>query len=257
MNAFGCDFNQALGDLLALLQIVAVYQVLREAGDSEQRRDDDDYDPRIERIAEQISPEDCQLFYQIGLLGRRDLALAPDPRGGFEMTLLRMLAFRRSSQTEGAKRLSKASPPRKIAASRADDELASESAGMSVAGAPAWNEIIDSLRLSGLERELASNCVLESFDDTRVKLLLSPELAHLRNEKIEKRLQDRLRSYLDSAAVLDLQVASAIGQESPVQAKARQEQELDEEAARAISADPKVRALCEHFDATIEQTLPR
>src|SRR5690606_31520279 len=41
-----------------------------------------------------LPPEDVQLFYQTALLGRRDLPLAPDPRAGFEMVLLRMLAFK-------------------------------------------------------------------------------------------------------------------------------------------------------------------
>ena len=48
----------------------------------------------LERLAQRLSPEDVQLFYQTAIIGRRDLALAPDPRSGFEMTLLRMLAFR-------------------------------------------------------------------------------------------------------------------------------------------------------------------
>jgi DNA polymerase-3 subunit gamma/tau len=41
-----------------------------------------------------LPAEDVQFYYQMGLIGRRDLPLAPDPRGGFEMVLLRMLAFR-------------------------------------------------------------------------------------------------------------------------------------------------------------------
>ena len=45
-------------------------------------------------LAERLSAQDCQLFYQVGLLARRDLPLAPDPQAGFEMSLLRMLAFR-------------------------------------------------------------------------------------------------------------------------------------------------------------------
>src|SRR5699024_9831732 len=52
--------------------------------------------PDAERVAElaaQLQPEDVQLFYQLAARGRRDLGLAPDARTGFEMTLLRMLAF--------------------------------------------------------------------------------------------------------------------------------------------------------------------
>ena len=48
----------------------------------------------LQERATQISPEDAQLYYQIAITGRRDLGLAPDPRTGLEMTLLRMLAFR-------------------------------------------------------------------------------------------------------------------------------------------------------------------
>ncbi|MEM7003298.1 MAG: DNA polymerase III subunit gamma/tau [Pseudomonadota bacterium] len=47
----------------------------------------------VQRQTQQFSAEEAQLFYQIALVGLRDLPLAPDPRTGFEMTLLRMLSF--------------------------------------------------------------------------------------------------------------------------------------------------------------------
>ena len=83
------DYHGALGDLITLLHRIAIAQALPEAvdnsyGDREQ----------ILKFAMALAPEDVQLFYQTGLLGRRDLPLAPDPRSGFEMTLLRMLAFK-------------------------------------------------------------------------------------------------------------------------------------------------------------------
>ena len=83
------DFHAALADLLTLLHRIAIAQALPEAldnsyGDREQ----------ILQFASQLPAEDIQLFYQTALIGRRDLSLAPDPRSGFEMTLLRMLAFR-------------------------------------------------------------------------------------------------------------------------------------------------------------------
>ena len=48
----------------------------------------------IDALAGKLKPEIVQLWYQMALHGRRDLGLAPSPRGGFEMTALRMLAFR-------------------------------------------------------------------------------------------------------------------------------------------------------------------
>ena len=51
---------------------------------------------------ELITAEDAQLFYQIAIKGRDELGLAPDPRTGLEMTLLRMLAFRPASAESGS-----------------------------------------------------------------------------------------------------------------------------------------------------------
>jgi DNA polymerase-3 subunit gamma/tau len=47
----------------------------------------------VAQFASRLAPETVQLFYQLAITGRRDLSLAPSPRIGFEMTLMRMLAF--------------------------------------------------------------------------------------------------------------------------------------------------------------------
>lgn len=83
------DFHAALGDLIALLHRVAIAQVVPEAIDNSVGDKD-----QVLRFASALAAEDVQLFYQMALLGRRDLHLAPEPRGGFEMVLLRMLAFK-------------------------------------------------------------------------------------------------------------------------------------------------------------------
>ena len=85
----GADFAGVLGELLSVLQRVAIAQVL-PAGVDNSLGDQE----RVLDLAGRISAEDVQLFYQLGLHGRRDLPLAPEPRGGFEMAMLRMLAFR-------------------------------------------------------------------------------------------------------------------------------------------------------------------
>ena len=83
------DFEGSLDELISLVHRVAVAQVVPDAidnswGDAE----------RVARIAVAITAEDAQLYYQIALNGKRDIALAADPRSGFEMILLRMVAFR-------------------------------------------------------------------------------------------------------------------------------------------------------------------
>jgi len=83
------DYAQVLDELAALLVRVAMKQAVHDY------EGDELYAPEVlERLAKALAPEDVQLFYQTAITGRRDLALAPDPRSGFEMTLLRMIAFR-------------------------------------------------------------------------------------------------------------------------------------------------------------------
>ncbi|NNM01075.1 MAG: DNA polymerase III subunit gamma/tau, partial [Gammaproteobacteria bacterium] len=88
------DFATVLNEMMVLLQRIAVVQVLGDAGQ------DLESDAEVARLAGAMSPEQCQLCYQIGLIGRRDLYLAPDPEVGFEMVLLRMLAFRPATPGE-------------------------------------------------------------------------------------------------------------------------------------------------------------
>ncbi|WP_018416189.1 DNA polymerase III subunit gamma/tau [Teredinibacter turnerae] len=83
------DFDAALSDLLTILHRIAIAQALPEALDNS-------FGDRTQILdfAARLTPEDVQLFYQTALIGRRDLPLASDSRSGFEMALLRMLAFR-------------------------------------------------------------------------------------------------------------------------------------------------------------------
>src|SRR5579872_1683074 len=83
------DYAQLLDELAGLLVRVALKQAVGEF------EGDELYAPEVlERLAKAMSPEDVQLYYQTAIVGRRDLPLAPDPKSGFEMTLLRMIAFR-------------------------------------------------------------------------------------------------------------------------------------------------------------------
>ena len=89
ISDFAPDYSVILADLLSLFHRVTMEQVVpgsadNALGDAEQ----------VQALARKLSAEDAQLFYQAALMGRKDLAITPDARMGFEMTLLRMLAFR-------------------------------------------------------------------------------------------------------------------------------------------------------------------
>ncbi|MCG8294683.1 MULTISPECIES: DNA polymerase III subunit gamma/tau [Pseudomonas] len=94
----GPDWNGVLSEMLNVLHRVAIAQALPEAVDNGQGDRD-----RVLALAQALPAEDVQFYYQMGLIGRRDLPLAPDPRGGFEMVLLRMLAFRPADSDDAPK----------------------------------------------------------------------------------------------------------------------------------------------------------
>ncbi|MCG6657271.1 DNA polymerase III subunit gamma/tau [Halomonas campisalis] len=85
----GPDFAAVLDDITGVLHRLAVAQMVPEAVDNGHG----DRDALLE-LASRFTPEDVQLYYQIGIQGRGDMANAPDLRTALEMTLLRMLAFR-------------------------------------------------------------------------------------------------------------------------------------------------------------------
>ena len=122
----------------------------------------------IVALASKMSAEDTQLFYQIALLGRRDLDLAPEPRGGFEMVLLRMLAFhpasaapQQSPPVAGGARPASApagAGARTLTAVPSAKPVASASVVPAAAPAPAsneWGEVVAALNLRGAVRRLA------------------------------------------------------------------------------------------------------
>lgn len=85
----GPDWQGVLAELLGVLHRTAIAQVLPDAVDNGQGDKE-----QILQLAQALPAEDVQFYYQVALLGRRDLPLAPDARDGFEMVMLRMLAFR-------------------------------------------------------------------------------------------------------------------------------------------------------------------
>lgn len=84
------DFDGLLAQIASALQQIALAQLVPAYRNEASVFDAD----KLQALADAVSPEDVQLFYQIAMQGRRDLPVAPDPRAGFEMTLLRMMAFR-------------------------------------------------------------------------------------------------------------------------------------------------------------------
>ncbi|HST45433.1 MAG TPA: DNA polymerase III subunit gamma/tau, partial [Luteimonas sp.] len=87
LAGFSPDWTDVLDALADALHRIQVRQLVPTSAVASEGLD-------LDRLAHALRPELVQLWYQMALAGRRDLHLAPSPRAGFEMSVLRMLAFR-------------------------------------------------------------------------------------------------------------------------------------------------------------------
>ena len=244
------DYDQVLVELAALLERLALEQLVpASAGES-------GFDgAMLSSLASRIAPEDLQLYYQIALLGRRDLSLAPEPRVGFEMTMLRMLAFRPlppgAADLPGAARTkapAAAAPP-------APTQPAAPSA-LPPRDAQEWASLVGVLDLGGAARELASHCVWVGLQDQSVRLKLDRRSDALRTAQTEERLTQALRSHFGASLRVVIERDETIETTAPpavtparLEARAA---EAELAAARvALEADPNVRALRDRFNASV------
>ncbi len=242
------DYSGVLAELISLLQRLALAQVTPAV-----LEDDSLIDPEaLRRLAGALSPETVQLFYQIALLGRRDLPLSPEPRGGFEMILLRMLCFRPALR--GAAPAPVTVAPAVAPPPVAPAAPAPAAARTVAAAAPAteWSATVAALNLSGALKELALNCVLQGREGYTLRLQLAPECAHLRTKNFVDRLGAALQAYYGEPQLrLQLQIAEA-GITTPAREHAEQQAGRRQAAVEAIRQDSNVRALCDTFDAQVQ-----
>ena len=188
------DYQSVLGELLSYLRRIAICQVLGDDADSAEE------DSGVKQMALTLSQEDCQLYYQIGLIGRRDLPLAPEPQVGFEMILLRMLAFTRIDEAPNV-----SSTGRKTAVSTAPvSDAAAEDKTTELANDTDWPSLIEELQLTGLVRELAVNCAWVEYCDSTLRLSVDPQFERLHNRNTEQRLADALRARFGSDLKLNI-----------------------------------------------------
>jgi len=222
------DLESVLDELAEAMHRIALIHVAADFRDPGRA----DWDSLVERAA-QISPEDAQLYYQIAITGTRDLGLAPDPRTGLEMTLLRMLAFRPAEAGSGGDEVPKA------VATKDSDESTGD-----------WSSLQASLKLTGAAREFARNLQLESADDKCWKFLVPDTLKHLGSETVVQSLQSALSSRLGHVVMLDLHTATE-PLKSVAAATERAEIKRISEAERAIEEDSTVQEIKKKFGAKI------
>ena len=256
------DYGAVLDELLEALQRIAVLQLVGG-------RSDDEELAAVASFVEQFSQEDVQLYYQIALHGRRDLPLCRDPRMGFEMTLLRMLAFRPAagagvtparpgravtgSAPEAAPRAPQttaATRPQSSASAERPAETSARPNGVAVQPAD-WATVVQSLDLRGPARQLADSCDLKSNAGGAWQLVMPADKEHLNTQQLRTRLEAALREQYGR----DVKLSIVVGQPAratPAEARRANESARMREAREAIENDANVKAIQAAFDATLE-----
>lgn len=239
------NFSQVLEEMLSILHEISLTQIVPDRSAS---HDD------IKKFAAQFSAEDTQLYYQIALIGRRDLPLAAHPQQGFEMVMLRMLAFHPASlETKTIKPSAKPKaetqtpppsasvPPIKPATPAAPPTKSSTE----------WSSILTKLDLTGMAQMLAANCLLSSVDETKVVLTLAKTHSAMLNKTLQERLEQALTQYFAKPMKLEIKIAdndiiTPAKQQETAQV-ARQASAVD-----SIQNDTQVKKMLEMFDGTVE-----
>ena len=268
MEERSISFEAALNDFAQLLHQIAITQTVPEsvADDLPERE-------QLLSLAQRINPETLQLYYQIALLGRRDIGLAPDEFAGFTMSLLRMLAFtpNEASNTAANKVSSttQAKPPVTTPVqSQPTIEYSTPATETSVIESPAaasdtiempahsesssfngnWRGLVDELKL-GLARELAKHCELVAYDEHSISLSVPESQKHLLSPNYQEKLGSAIAQYFDKKIKLQFSIGGSGN--TPARQISQEKAQAQANAETAIEQDSFVQALINDFGATI------
>jgi DNA polymerase-3 subunit gamma/tau len=240
------DYAAVLDTLATLLVRVALKQALADYAGDELHPPE-----QLAELAAALPPEDVQLFYQTAILGRRDMAWAPDARSGFEMTLLRMLAFKPAGPGGASPAAVSTAPSSAGKPAPTSVRAAARSSPAALVDAQQWASLLAELEISGAARQLAAHCAWQGREGALLRLRLDPAQSLLRTPALTEKLAQALCKQLGETVRVEIELA-AEALETPARAEQREvEQQLDS-ARRSLEEDPTVRGFKEKFGATLK-----
>lgn len=269
MDERNLSFEAALNDLANLIQLMSVTQAIPESLEVSYLDRD-----QVIALSKKISAEQLQLLYQITILGRRDLYLAPDEYAGFTMTLLRMLSFApqdaviaknpaiaKNDVAHSATKMESAAISKDVSSETfeikkkievtqeidediSDKEISKEAVPFN----GNWRELVDQLKL-GLVKALAQQSELVSFKNNEIILSIADEHKHLLNEAYQKKLELSLSEHFSQR--IKLVILQKGANNSPLKQKQEERSTLMKDTENAILQDQFVKSLLTEFNAEI------
>lgn len=266
----GVDLENMLAELQNALHSVAIFQAVPDYQAREVERS-----AQLKQFAAQLSAEDVQLFYQIALNAQRDLPYAPEPRLAIEMAVMRMLAF---LPAQGAVELESSSAPTSAPSPAAapievpaalteskavdaierpsTDPLADAEKKKTELGTTTsldWQAVFSDLKLSGMARNVASNCELIQYSAGRAVFCLDEANCKLFQDAHVRQIENALRQSLGKTVKVSLQ-SGQVNSETPYLRAQREKRERQQAAIDSIMGDETINDLLQTFGGQVDQS---
>lgn len=268
INQLSVDYLRLMDLLLETIQLLSFAKVTHEILEEIDLNKEEAL-----ALLDNLTEEDLQLLYQIGLIAKRDMELAPSLSGGFDMALLRMVSFipNQTDQTKkkanpseietkdeglqnqenNLKHTKKVIEPIITIAEQSTNEENEELKDINLdISAKNWKTIFDQLNLDPGTKQLASHCYFVRTDETVIYLSMPEEKLNVFSGKHRKQLQDALTEFFDVSCNLFLE-AGDFSEESPNQIKEEEKKKELKNAQKEIEDDPNVKSLVEAFGAKV------
>ena len=245
MNEKSVSFDLALEELARLIHKISTHQIVPDS------LNDSSLNEEIKKLSALFSAESLQLSYQIAINGRRDLHLAPDQYTGFNMTLLRMLAFYPSNQTVTEFSLkkkieSKIDPIEKVVNLKGEENLKVSNEANLFDGN--WERLVSSLKI-GIAKSLAQESALISFKDNIFNLALNENFNHLNQNNYVEKLEEVLINHFNKNIKVNIILGNDL--KTPSSLKKIESNELIRTTESAIMDDKFIKELINDFGAEV------
>ena len=239
------DFSSLLEDIIDILHQAAISQavpdILGGMGSDE---------ALVDMLSKQLSPEDLQLFYQIALLGRRDLYLYTSQQSALEMTLLRMLTFRPADQEHG---LQKVRTPQNDAMAKDVQDSTKPVRRHTISELTKngrWPKLVEKLDIQGAAKSLAASCSVKKVTNDSLVLYLAEQHDGIATSNARLKLQQALQAYFNQNVELEIKLTDQ-EIDTPTKEKSRAMEERQSLAEKHVEEDEVVKVFRSSFGAEV------
>ena len=236
-------------------------------------------------LKKNFTPEELQLYYQIALVGLRDINIAPDERSGFEMTMLRMLSFAPSDDSLVPRRAENADvsdPSQPLLENQDFSQSVPEGQSLKTKGSLVlhnqsaelnsgeikgevgvivhdleidWEQKIDEMALGGIARMIAENSIVLKWQLPDVDLILDSNHDALLSPHLTEELREAISLNVGMEVLLKIEV-SALKQETIAKRKAKLKAERQTKAEAIVKGDPRISGLLDEFEGELKEVKP-